>query len=195
MKLRAFFLRWGIPLALLALLVVVTIFINQVERVPLVVREGQTFEKGIVTEILQDNLQPDGSRTGEQVVMVRMTTGVRAGQEMRTTSSSGYLFGAGCTVGMKVVVLQSVAGESIITTVYAQDRGGVIYLFAALYLLVLCLVGGKQGIKGALGLVFTFLCILFVYLPLVYRGFSPFWVAVLVCVVTTVVTLDRKSVV
>ena len=189
MKLRAFFLRWGIPLALLALLVVVTIFINQVERVPLVVREGQTFEKGIVTEILQDNLQPDGSRTGEQVVMVRMTTGVRAGQEMRTTSSSGYLFGAGCTVGMKVVVLQSVAGESIITTVYAQDRGGVIYLFAALYLLVLCLVGGKQGIKGALGLVFTFLCILFVYLPLVYRGFSPFWVAVLVCVVTTVVTL------
>ena len=88
-------------------------------------------------------------------------------------------------MGMKVVVLQSVAGESIITTVYAQDRGGVIYLFAALYLLVLCLVGGKQGIKGALGLVFTFLCILFVYLPLVYRGFSPFWVAVLVCVVTT----------
>ena len=182
-------MRWRIPLALLALLVVVTIFINQVERVPLVVREGQTFEKGIVTEILQDNLQPDGSRTGEQVVMVHMTTGVRAGQEMRTTSSSGYLFGAGCTVGMKVVVLQSVAGESIITTVYAQDRGGVIYLFAALYLLVLCLVGGKQGIKGALGLVFTFLCILFVYLPLVYRGFSPFWVAVLVCVVTTVVTL------
>ena len=169
LKLRAFFLRWGIPLALLALLVVVTIFINQVERVPLVVREGQTFEKGIVTEILQDNLQPDGSRTGEQVVMVRMTTGVRAGQEMRTTSSSGYLFGAGCTVGMKVVVLQSVAGESIITTVYAQDRGGVIYLFAALYLLVLCLVGGKQGIKGALGLVFTFLCILFVYLPSLRR--------------------------
>lgn len=189
MKPRAFFLRWGIPLALLALLVVVTIFINQVERVPLVVREGQTFEKGIVTEILQDNLQPDGSRTGEQVVMVRMTTGARAGQEMRTTSSSGYLFGAGCTVGMKVVVLQSVAGESTITTVYAQDRGGVIYLFATLYLLVLCLVGGKQGIKGALGLVFTFLCILFVYLPLVYRGLSPFWVAVLVCVVTTVVTL------
>ena len=201
MKLRAFFLRWGIPLALLALLVVVTIFINQVERVPLVVREGQTFEKGIVTEILQDNLQPDGSRTGEQVVMVRMTTGVRAGQEMRTTSSSGYLFGAGCTVGMKVVVLQSVAGESIITTVYAQDRGGVIYLFAALYLLVLCLVGGRQGIKGALGLVFTFLCILFVYLPLVYRGFSPFWVAVLICIVTTLVTMyliggpTRKTVV
>ena len=50
-------------------------------------------------------------------------------------------------------------------------------------------MGGRQGIKGALGLVFTFLCILFVYLPLVYRGFSPFWVAVLVCVVTTVVTL------
>ena len=67
--------------------------------------------------------------------------------------------------------------------------------------LVLCLVGGKQGLKGALGLVFTFFCILFVYLPLVYRGWSPFWVAVLICIVTTLVTMyliggpTRKTVV
>ena len=61
--------------------------------------------------------------------------------------------------------------------------------------------GGKQGLKGALGLVFTFFCILFVYLPLVYRGWSPFWVAVLICIVTTLVTMyliggpTRKTVV
>ena len=67
--------------------------------------------------------------------------------------------------------------------------------------LVLCLVGGKQGLKGALGLVFTFFCILLVYLPLVYRGWSPFWVAVLICIVTTLVTMyliggpTRKTVV
>ncbi|MGN8967770.1 YibE/F family protein [Intestinimonas sp. HCP28S3_D6] len=163
--------------------------INQGERIALVNREGQTFEKGVVTQILQDNLQPDGSRVGEQRVVVRMTTGVRAGQELETTSSSGFLFGAGCTVGMHVVVMQSVAGESTITSIYSQDREWVIYGFAAAYLLVLCLVGGKQGVKGALGLVFTLFCILFVYLPLVYQGWSPFWVAVFICVVTTLVTM------
>lgn len=183
------FLRWGIPLLLLAVFVLFIFWINQGEQIALVNREGQTFEKGVVTEILQDNLQPDGSRVGEQRIMVRMTTGVRAGQELETTSSSGFLFGAGCTVGMRVIVMQSVAGDSTITSVYAQDREWAIYAFAAAYLLILCLVGGKQGLKGALGLVFTFVCILFVYLPLVYRGWSPFWVAVFICIVTTLVTM------
>ena len=189
LNLKKWFVRWGIPVVLLAVFVIFTVYINQVDKVALVNREGQTFEKGVVTEILQDNLQPNGTRVGEQRVLVRLTTGVRAGQELETTSASGYLFGAGCTVGMRVVVMQSVAGDSTITSVYSQDREWVIYAFAAAYLVVLCLVGGKQGIKGALGLVFTFFCILFVYLPLVYRGLSPFWVSVFICVITTLVTM------
>ena len=189
LNLKKWFVRWGIPVVLLAVFVIFTVYINQVDKVALVNREGQTFEKGVVTEILQDNLQPNGTRVGEQRVLVRLTTGVRAGQELETTSASGYLFGAGCTVGMRVVVMQSVAGDSTITSIYSQDREWVIYAFAAAYLVVLCLVGGKQGIKGALGLVFTFFCILFVYLPLVYRGLSPFWVSVFICVITTLVTM------
>ena len=193
--------RWAPPAVVLAVAVALVVRLNQVDKVPLVSRAGQTFEKGVVTEILQDNLQPNGTRVGEQVVEVQMLTGVRKGQTLETTSSSGYLFGAGCTVGMHVVVLQSVAGDSTITSVYSQDRGWVIYLFAGLYLLALCLVGGKQGVKGALGLVFTFACIILVYLPLVYQGCSPFWVSVFVCIITTVVTLwliggpTRKTVV
>ena len=193
--------RWAPPVVLLILFTLFVIAINDVDKAQLVVREGQTFEKGVVTAIIQDNLQPNGTRVGEQVVEVQMLTGVRKGQTLETTSSSGYLFGAGCTVGMHVVVLQSVAGDSTITSVYSQDRGWVIYLFAGLYLLALCLVGGKQEVKGALGLVFTFACIILVYLPLVYQGCSPFWVSVFVCIITTVVTLwliggpTRKTVV
>lgn len=181
--------RYVPPLVLLAAFAVLLIWLNQVDKVPLISREGQTFEKGVVTAILQDNLQPDGTRVGEQVVRVRMTTGALAGEELETTSSSGYLFGAPCTVGMKVVVMQSVAGDTAITSVYAQDREVPILVFAALYLLALCLIGGWQGAKGALGLVFTFGSILLGYLPMIYRGWSPFWSAVLICAVTTVVTL------
>lgn len=182
-------LRWAPPLLLLLLFGIFVVRINTVEKIGLVSREGQTFEKGVVTEIIRDNLQYDGSRVGEQLVRVEMKTGTRAGQTLEMTSSSGYLFGAGCTEGMKVIVMQSVSGDSTVASVYAQDRETVIYVFAGLYLLVLCLVGGKQGVKGALGLVFTFFCILFVYLPLVYRGHSPFWVSVFICTITTVVTM------
>ena len=181
--------RWAPPLVLLALFLLLVVRLNQVDKVALVSREGQTFEKGVVTEILQDNVQPDGSRVGEQVVRVLMKTGELTGREIETTSSSGFLFGAPCTVGMKVVVMQSLAGDTVVSSVYAQDREFQILAFAALYLLALCLIGGWQGAKGALGLVFTFGCILWVYLPLVYRGWSPFWSAVLVCAVTAIVTL------
>ena len=186
---RRLLLRWAPPLLLLLLFCIFVVRINAVDKIELVSREGQTFEKGVVTEIIQDNLQYDGSRVGEQLVRVEMKTGARAGQTLEMTSSSGYLFGAGCTEGMKVIVMQSVSGDSTVASVYAQDRETVIYVFTGLYLLVLCLVGGKQGVKGALGLVFTFFCILFVYLPLVYRGHSPFWVSVFICTITTVVTM------
>ena len=114
--------RWAPPLVLLALFLLLVVRLNQVDKVALVSREGQTFEKGVVTEILQDNVQPDGSRVGEQVVRVLMKTGELKGREIETTSSSGFLFGAPCTVGMKVVVMQSLAGDTVVSSVYAQDR-------------------------------------------------------------------------
>ena len=75
MNIKSCFLRWGIPLLLLAAFLAAVFALNRVDKVALVNREGQTFEKGVVVDILQDNLMPDGSRVGEQRVLVRMTTG------------------------------------------------------------------------------------------------------------------------
>lgn len=181
--------RYLIYLLFVCVFAVFVFKLNQVEKTELVVRTGQTFEKGKVTEILQDNLDTNGTRVGEQKVRVKMLTGARKGDELDITSSSGYLFGAACKIGMKVIVMQSVAGETTIASVYTQDREWVIYIFALLYLLALCIIGGKQGIKGCLGLVFTFFCVIFVYLPLVYLRVSPFWAAVFICFLTTLVTM------
>lgn len=181
--------RYLIYLLFVCVFAVFVFKLNQVEKTELVVRTGQTFEKGKVTEILQDNLDTNGTRVGEQKVRVKMLTGARKGEELDITSSPGYLFGAACKIGMKVIVMQSVAGETTIASVYTQDREWVIYIFALLYLLALCIIGGKQGIKGCLGLVFTFFCVIFVYLPLVYLRFSPFWAAVFICFLTTLVTM------
>ena len=181
--------RYLIYILLVCVFAVFVFKLNQTEKTELVVRIGQTFEKAEVTEILQDNLDSNGTRVGEQKVRVKMLTGARKGEELDITSSSGYLFGAACKVGMKVIVMQSVAGETTIASVYSQDREWVIYIFALLYLLALCVIGGKQGIKGCLGLIFTFFCVIFVYLPLVYLRFSPFWAAVFICFLTTLVTM------
>lgn len=179
----------GIGAVVVLLLIAWVIRLNGVTKTQLINRTGQTFETGVVTEILQDNIQEDGTRVGQQTVVVHMTSGEKKGEDLVTTSSAGYLFGAACTLGMKVIVLQSLAGDTVITSVYSMDRTAVIIGFAVLYLAALCLVGGLKGVKGALGLVFTFASILFIYLPLVYLGHSPFWVSVMICGLTTAVTM------
>ena len=181
--------------------VIFVIQLNRIDKIQLISRQGQTFEKAQVIRILSDNMQEDGTRVGQQSVMVRMLSGSQKDQEIQTTSSAGFLFGAACRPGMHVIVMQSVSGDAVVTSVYAQDRSMAIYFFALLYLGVLCLVGGKKGLKGAIGLVFTFFTVIFLDLPLIYRGFSPFLSAVLACCITTVVTMyliggaSRKTIV
>ncbi len=181
--------RGIVPALFLVILILFTVKINQTEKIPLVETAGYSFEKGVVTQILEDNIEEDGTRMGQQTIMVRMTTGEKKGQELETTSSAGYLFGAVCTVGMHVIVMQSVSGDTVITTVYAQDRELAVYIFAALYLAALVVIGGVKGLRGALGLVFTFICVILIEIPLLYRGYSPYLVTVVICVVTTLVTM------
>ncbi len=181
--------RGIVPALFLVILILFTVKINQTEKIPLVETAGYSFEKGVVTQILEDNIEEDGTRVGQQTIMVRMTTGEKKGQELETTSSAGYLFGAVCTVGMHVIVMQSVSGDTVITTVYAQDRELAVYIFAALYLAALVVIGGVKGLRGALGLVFTFICVILIEIPLLYRGYSPYLVTVVICVVTTLVTM------
>ncbi len=163
--------------------------LRKVQKTELTNTRGHSFEKAVVTEVLRDNVQQDGSRVGEQRVRVRLSSGSHKGEEIETSSPSGYLFGAPCVKGMKVIIMQSVAGDTLVTSVYAQDRGSVILIFALLYLLVLCWIGGKQGLRGALGLIYTVAAIFFLFIPLVYLGYSPFWMAVLVCLLTTFVSM------
>lgn len=178
-----------ILLLVIALSIVAAWQLRKVQKTELTNTRGHSFEKAVVTEVLRDNVQQDGSRVGEQRVRVRLSSGSHRGEEIETSSPSGYLFGAPCVKGMKVIIMQSVAGDTLVTSVYAQDRGSVILIFALLYLLVLCWIGGKQGLRGALGLIYTVAAIFFLFIPLVYLGYSPFWMAVLVCLLTTFVSM------
>lgn len=57
---------------LLSALAVVNL--NHISKTRLVNRTGQSFETGVVVRILEDNIQEDGMRVGQQTVVVRMTS-------------------------------------------------------------------------------------------------------------------------
>lgn len=178
-----------------ALIVVSTLFVaaliycNQIEKAELVSTDGQSYEKAEVVEITKDNLAEDGNRYGEQRVVLKVNSGSLKGQEVEAISPSGTLFGAACKPGMSVIAIVSVTEDNHVVTVYSQDRTVAIYAFAVIFSLVVCLIGGWQGVKAIASLAFTVVSILGLLFPLIYKGYSPIIVTVFICVAATVFTM------
>lgn len=175
---------------LFVIIFVAAIFIiNDFEKTPLTSTEGQSYEKARVVEITQDNLQEDGNRYGSQKVILELRSGEHKGEEIEATSPSGTLFGADCEVGMKVITIVSESEGTIVATVYSQDRTVPIIVFVLIFMLAICVIGGKKGIKSVISLAFTLICIFFIMFPLLYKGISPFLIAVIISAVVTVFTI------
>jgi uncharacterized membrane protein len=86
-------------------------------------------------------------------------------------------------------VIVSTTEGSTVTTVYNKDRSVAIYGFIAFFVAVVCLVGGKKGVKAVLSLAFAFVSIVYIMFPLIYRGVSPILITVVIAMLTTMVTL------
>ena len=185
--------RAGIRRVLILLLgIIFFIFLysfNKIDKVQLTNKQGISYEKGKVVEIIEDNLQEDGSRIGYQKVKIKMLSGELKGEVLEGTSFSGYLYGADCKVNMKVIVNISTSNEVSVVSVYSYYRATIIYVFVGLFLLMLWVIGGKKGLKSVIGLIFTFICIMYLLLPMIYKGYSPFLSAVIVVILVTLVSL------
>lgn len=162
---------------------------NQIDRVGLYDTEGKTFEKAEVVDIIKDNETESGNQIGDQVVSLKLLSGDYKGNTVEAVSSSSYLYGAHCEVGMRVIAEVNESDDTLYVTVYSQDRTWMLYAIVLLFLITLCIIGGRQGLNSAVALVFTFVCIVFLFLPMIYRGISPIFAAVVVAVLTTFVTM------
>lgn len=162
---------------------------NQIDRVGLYDTEGKTFEKAEVVDIIKDNETESGNQIGDQVISLKLLSGDYKGNTVEAVSSSSYLYGAHCEVGMRVIAEVNESDDSLYVTVYSQDRTWMLYAIVLLFLITLCIIGGRQGLNSAVALVFTFVCIVFLFLPMIYRGISPIFAAVVVAVLTTFVTM------
>lgn len=98
----------------------------------------------------------------------------------------------GNRVGNQTVRLRLCSGKFKNEKVEAISSSS--YLFGATCkkgMKVIALVSESQGevIASVMGLGFTIVCVLFLFLPMIYRGVSPIFSAVVVAVITTVVTI------
>lgn len=180
--------KWVRVLITVVIIVVGGIFLwqyNQIAKPQMVNSDGRTFEKAQVVEIMQDNIQEDGSRVGDQIVSLQMESGPHAGETVQANCQNGLLFGTVCQSGMQVIVISSTIGKLDLQTVYNVDRSLPIYLYIAVFLILLCIVGGKKGVKSAVSLLFTFICFAFLFFPMILRGIWP----ILAAMITSAIVL------
>lgn len=177
-------------LAVASILFVLFLYnINHIDKESFYDTEGRNFVKAKVVEIIEDNETESGSYVGNQTVMISITSGELKGELIEATSSSSYLYGTHCEVGKKVIAIVSESNGTYVASVYSIDRAAMIYLIIGIFVLTIILIGGKKGVASVIGLGFTIICILFLYLPLIYRGISPVLAAVIVTLITTCATM------
>lgn len=178
----------GVCLLIAGILFLLLFFsFSGIEKTKLLDTDGRNFEKAEVTNVISGNLSNSGS--GKQTVELKLLSGDHKGKIIQATSSQSYLFGAKCKKGMKVIAIINESKGELLASVYSVNRGPMVWLMAAVFVAIVVAVGGRKGISSILSLVFTMLCIFFIFLPMIYKGISPILAAVLVVAFTTVVTM------
>lgn len=189
MKQKNNIIKFGCTALAVILLVVMAIIFNVNDKTVLLENEGRNFEKAEVIQILKDNVTKNGNRVGNQTVLLKILTGDYKGKKVKAESSSSYLYGTHCKQGETVVAIVSESKGEITASVYSNNRSPMIWLMVAIFIIIVVLVGGKKGVSSILALLFTMACIFFVFLPMIYRGFSPILSAIIVIAFTTIVTM------
>lgn len=177
----------------IGIIAAIGIFSSTIERTPLLADDNTEFAKAVVTENTSttgENLQTgaDTEVGDSQRVTLLIKSGSHRGETVEGYSLNGYLYGADCKVGTKVIVQLSQYEGSLSANVYNYDREFETTMLILMFLGLMWLVGGKKGINSVLALIFTFVVVVMLYVPMLYIGCSPFLSAVIAVILITIIT-------
>lgn len=145
--------------------------------------EGITYEKGTVTQVLEENLEREqGSERyrGKQVLKVRMKTGELKGQEIEVSNELSSTHNILSGVGQNLVIkVDAPKGVTPFYSVFNYDRTAGTAMFLGMFALFMILVGGMKGLRSMIGLAYAMFLVMAFLLPAVYHGWPPVVAAVL----------------
>ncbi|WP_027628311.1 YibE/F family protein [Ruminiclostridium cellobioparum] len=148
-----------------------------------------------VIDVLYDDAEPDyvrseGRRLGKQELKIEILGGVHKGEILQLTNYLSALANVDVHTGDRIIVRIDTNEKGILYAVmYNYDRSMVLGVFILVFMLLLVAIGGKKGAKALLGLIFTLVCIWFILMPLMMRGFNSILITSVIAVVTTTVSL------
>ena len=155
---------------------------------------GVEYETARVLDVLEDNTQvnPDVENTpvGTQKLFLEITSGRYIADQVEVTNYLSPYFSIRAEEGMTLSVRIITTGDNQYdVSVYNYERTPWLLIFIGIFLLVLIVVGGRQGISAVFGLLFTMGGVIFALLPLlVQRGWPPVPTTLLIVALTMFVS-------
>ncbi|WP_312492319.1 YibE/F family protein [Anaerosporobacter sp.] len=155
------------------------------------VEKNIRYDKGVVEKVLSDNTQKDsateGVRRGSQILQVKMANGPYKGQVVTMDNYLSAQFNVYAKEGTRIMVRVTVYEEGPNFSVYNYDRSLLLYVFIGLFMVLLCVIGGKKGFSALIGLILTLLVVVKILLPLLLKGFPPLTTTIGVIAFATIV--------
>lgn len=160
--------------------------------------KGAEFYNGVITEIIEEDLNKDpildGVEIGYQKVIAKVTEGQYKDNTYEIKNNISRLYNYKVEEGTKVVlILYKQNNGNMIWDVYGYDRSSMIYVLASIFIIVVIIIGGVKGIKSLVSLMFTLVTVIFLMLPLMFRGVEPMLAAVVSATLSIIVTLSLVS--
>lgn len=154
-----------------------------------------SFEQAKVLSINSETVRNDEKHpellVGSQNITVTLLTGALRGRSYRITNNLNYDTCYYLKARQTVIVSVSVTGDgkTFDINVNSPNRTPYLYLMAAIFAVLLCVIGGRNGFKSVIAIGFTITSVIFVFVPLLYRGVSPTVAVAIFAAVTACVTL------
>ena len=129
-------------------------------------------------------------RQGTVIFEVEVLSGTFAGLVLEASyhmnSPMHVDFEIGDAVSVRIFEFE---GEIMVTEIRYPERSGWLFGFVGLFVLFLCLIGGKRGMLAVGGLIFTILCVVLLLIPLITLGYPAILMTLIILVLVSVVTI------
>ena len=137
---------------------------------------GVEYETAKVLQVIEDNTVVDesieGRRRGSMLLKLELLSGRYKGDIVLADNYLSAMYNVYVTEGDKVSVrIDTVGDHEYQVSIYNYERSPMIIGLVVIFGVSLILIGGWQGLRAFVGLIFTFVNIMFLLLPLVLKGF------------------------
>lgn len=150
--------------------------------------------KATVTSIINESLEKDqyldNVQIGSQAISLEISSGDLKGNEYEIVNRISRLYNYKVSKGTKVIVgIYRKDGEISDISIYSYDRSGALIGIISIFLAVIIIIGGIRGLKAIVSLIFTIVSIIYLMIPLMLRGVSPIFSAIIIAILSVVITM------